>query len=151
MHGRPTLILPEAMGLPAWRAKIIVTDAGAARPGAAARNAEIALTEDPCFAGAIRLDELSGQVMVCGPLPRAPHWRAPRPWTEQDDTRALLWLQNEGIFVRSRAAVADIVDVIAEAESRTTWLSITTARWAGRIRRSGTGRRGWAAATMCRG
>ncbi len=105
------------MGLPAWRAEIIVTDAGAAHPGAAARNAEIALSEDPGFAGAIRLDALRAQVMVCGPLPWAPYWRAPRPWTEADDTRALLWLQSEGIFVRSRLAVADIVDVIAGADA----------------------------------
>lgn len=117
MHDRPALILPEAVGLPAWRAKIIVTDAGAAHPGAAARNAEIALTEDSGFAGAIRLDVLRGQVMVCGSLPWAPYWHGPRPWTEEEDTRALMWLQNEGIFVRSRPAVADIVNVIAEADA----------------------------------
>jgi putative DNA primase/helicase len=117
MHDRLGLILPETVGLPAWRAKIIVTDAGAAHPGAAARNAEIALTEDPGFARAIRLDALRGQVMVCGPLPWARHWRGPRPWTEEDDTRALLWLQNEGIFVRSRPMAADVVDVIAEANA----------------------------------
>jgi predicted P-loop ATPase len=114
MHDRPALIPPVAVGLPAWRGKILVTEDGLAHSGAAARNAEIALTEDPAFAGAIRYDALRGEVMVCGPLPWAPRWLAPRPWEETDDTRAQLWLQDQGIFIRSRRAVADIVDVIAE-------------------------------------
>jgi hypothetical protein len=95
MHDRPALIPPVAVGLPAWRGKIIVTDAGLAHPGAVARNAEIALTEDPSFAGAIRWDALRGQVMICAPLAWAPHWCAPRTWEETDDTRGMLWLQDQ--------------------------------------------------------
>jgi predicted P-loop ATPase len=34
-----------------------------------------------------------------------------------DDTRAMLWLQDQGIFVRSSRAVGEIIDVIAEANA----------------------------------
>ena len=57
-------IPPGVVDLPAWYSKIIVNDAGRPHSGAAARNAEIALTEDPVFAGAIRYDALRGQTMV---------------------------------------------------------------------------------------
>jgi predicted P-loop ATPase len=103
------------VGLPKWYSKIIVNDNNRPHPGAAARNAEIALTEDPAFVGAIRHDALRGQTMVGTPLPWDPTTQIPRPWEAGDDTRAMLWLQDRGIMVGSSRLVAEVVDVIAEA------------------------------------
>ena len=108
-------IPPVAVGLPAWYAKIIISDNNRPHTGAAARNAEIALTEDPAFAGTIRFDRFRGQTMVGASLPWDPNTQIPRPWETGDDTRAMLWLQDHGVMVGSSRLVGEVVDVIAEA------------------------------------
>jgi putative DNA primase/helicase len=61
---------------------------------------------------AIRLDKFRNQTMVCAPLPWDPNTLIPRPWTGNDDFRATLWLQEQGIMLTTRP-VNEIVEAIA--------------------------------------
>jgi hypothetical protein len=100
--------------LPDWYSSLVVGLDGHPLFRAAARNAEIALSQDPAFADAIGYDALRGETMVTGPLPWAPHWRTPRPWEATDDARALLWLQECGVAANI-SVVSEVVDLIGEA------------------------------------
>jgi len=95
---------------PAWWSSLVLNSKGNAQ--AIALNGTIALDQDPAFAMAIRLDKFRNQTMVCAPLPWDPNMLIPRPWTNTDDFRAMIWLQEQGIMLKTMA-VHEIVEAIA--------------------------------------
>jgi putative DNA primase/helicase len=100
----------SGVNAPAWWSSLVLNSKGNAQ--AVSLNGTIALDQDPAFAMAIRLDKFRNQTMVCAPLPWDPNTIIPRPWTGNDDFRAMLWLQEQGIMLRS-SAVSEIVEGIA--------------------------------------
>jgi predicted P-loop ATPase len=99
--GRPS-IPASAAGAPIWWDNLVLSDKGGAR--AILLNGDIALSQDPAFAGAIRWDAFRSQTMLCAPVP----WDInpnvlPRSWTDQDDYMACLWLQNWRINLNANA------------------------------------------------
>ena len=93
-----------------WWSSLVLNPKGNAL--AIALNGEIALDQDPAFALAIRQDKFRNQTMVCAPLPWDPNTLIPRPWTNIDDFRAMIWLQEQGIMLRT-TTVGEIVEAIA--------------------------------------
>jgi hypothetical protein len=99
---------PQGINAPAWWSSLVLNAKGNAL--AIALNGEIALDQDPAFALAIRQDKFRNQTMVAAPLPWDPNTLIPRPSTNIDDFRAMIWLQ--GIMLKSMA-VSEIVESIA--------------------------------------
>jgi|SRR5215472_226358 len=103
---------PAAAGLPAWWNQIRLNNSGAAKP--IALNGDIAITNDPAFAGALRYDMLAQQAKLCAPVP----WDSntslmPRLLTDADDYECTLWLQQNLVTLGS-SAVHEIINGIAE-------------------------------------
>ena len=76
------------------------------------RNMLLALEQAPELAGALRLDEFAGDVIISRDLP----WRAGaagRVWCDDDDTQLLGWLQAQDVRARAKHSVASCVSVIA--------------------------------------
>lgn len=76
-------------------------------------NVLVALRIAPVLVGLVRFNQFALEVEFT----RAPPWRAVAPgtpWAEADDTALMVWLQAEGIPVRSRSTVADTVVLAAQ-------------------------------------
>ena len=104
-----------AGGVP-WADKIIRNDQGAAK--AIMFNAVVALTNDPGFVDgsgqhAIRYDAFRTQTMLWAAVPWDLNAVVPRPWRDQDDREAAVWLQDNNVTV-SLAVARDAVQTVAE-------------------------------------
>jgi predicted P-loop ATPase len=105
-----------AAGVPAWQNDIIRSEKGASRP--ILFNAVVALSQDPAFVNgtgrvAIRYDAFRTQTMLCAPVPWDLNAVIPRPWRDQDDREATVWLQDKLVTV-SLAIARDAVQTVAE-------------------------------------
>ena len=131
----PLSAYQAAAGLPPWWNYMVVNRDGA--PKSIALNADVALSQDPAFAGAIRLDRLRGQTMLCAPVPWDQNALVPRPWQDSDDYQAMLWLQ-ENMVIVSLNITHEVINGIAARNAyhpiidyfeRLGGTSITTSIW----------------------
>jgi len=107
----------SAGGVP-WAGNIIRNENGA--PKSILYNAVVALSQDPIFVNgtgrhAIRYDEFRARTMLCAAVPWDPNPTVPRPWTDQDDREATVWLQDNQVFV-SELIAASAVQAVAERD-----------------------------------
>jgi putative DNA primase/helicase len=110
-RSRRSSIPPAAIGAPLWWPNLILNGKGA--PRAIEFNGDIALRGDPAFANAIRFDFFRNQTMVAAPLPWDPNTVVPRPWEDNDDQKAMYWVQEHGIMLKVNP-VHNIIEAIAK-------------------------------------
>src|SRR5215470_4693969 len=99
-RSRKTPLPPAVLGGKPWWQALALTEKRTAK--ICAYNADVALSQDPDFAGAIKFDAFRGQTMVCAPLPWDPNALVPRPWTSSDDYETTIWLQDNDVMVPLR-------------------------------------------------
>jgi predicted P-loop ATPase len=93
-----------------WRDKLSRNHDG--EPLATAANVLIALRGAPQWRGVIALNEFNQRPMLIGRPPWANKWDQPRPFSDADEARALVWVQQNGMplcridAVRQALAVA---------------------------------------------
>lgn len=93
-----------------WRARLRMNDKGKPLPDEA--NVDIALRNAPGIAGLVRRNEFSGKIEITRDTP----WRdvvAGESWSDRDDTALMLWMQREGILIRSASAISRCVEAVA--------------------------------------
>lgn len=109
----------------AWR--LSLTCGGKNNEGAPKKtlsNAVIAVSEAPELAGAIVFDEFRHRITKVRPLPWDKEWTdswaktdtvgQPRPWTDRDDAKLLVWLERQDILVNAETAHKAVVTVAGD-------------------------------------
>lgn len=94
MEDEPPPSRPEEE-LPAWKKLLHRNENG--NPQKVLINADIALRNAPEWQNVFCFDEFKQKVTVIGEPPIGGDW--PRDWTDTDDTKTTVWLQEHGIYV----------------------------------------------------
>jgi putative DNA primase/helicase len=66
-------------------------------PFATAANVLIALRNAPEWKGVLALNEFNQRPMLVGKPPWATEWKKPRPFSDADEARTLVWMQENGL------------------------------------------------------
>ena len=94
-----------------WRDELATNDKG--KPDGSAINVATALELAPELRGIIGYNTFDQRAMLL----KAPPWQRGRferrPWTDADDTELLLWLQANGVPLRSLGTVTDTARMVA--------------------------------------
>lgn len=99
-------------GNPGWKSLLAQSAKGDGYSGDE-RNILLALEHAPELAGALKLNEFSGDILIARDLP----WRAAGGvWCDDDDTQLIAWLQSQDVRARSQASIARCVSVRAGRE-----------------------------------
>ena len=72
-------------------------------------NVDIALRFSPEWQGVLAYDEFKQKVRIVSAPPIDTRW--PKDWSDEDDTKATIWMQEKGIFVDVRTVGRAIINV----------------------------------------
>ena len=119
---------------PPWTSTLIRNDKGAILP--IAKNVEIALLNDRAWHGVLWFDEFHQQPWIKAKPPWATRreWKGPRPFTDADESRVLLWMQENGIYCGPEAVRSALEVVIDDMPFHPIRDFLSGTKWDGRAR-----------------
>lgn len=113
-----------------WRAKLKVSESGKPKP--LLLNADIALRHAPEWEGVFAFDEFRQKVRIIAESPIGGEY--PRDWSDADDTRAAIWMQQHGIEVGRELVGAAVQAIATENPVHPLRDGLSSLRWDGEPR-----------------